>query len=67
MSALHTGVKEAGNSLKAYSFEQRTTIPSYLIAIAAGNLVGREIGPRSTVWSEPEVIDSAAWEFAVGF
>ncbi|KAG0353215.1 Leukotriene A-4 hydrolase, partial [Gamsiella multidivaricata] len=24
---------------------------------------GREIGPRSTVWTEPEVIESAAWEF----
>jgi hypothetical protein len=67
MSALHTGVKEVGNGLKAYSFEQRTTIPSYLIAIAAGNIVGREIGPRSTVWCEPEVIDSAAWEFTVSF
>jgi aminopeptidase N len=65
MSALQTGVKELGNGLKAYSFEQRTTIPSYLIAIAAGNLVGREIGPRSTVWCEPEVIDAAAWEFTV--
>ncbi|CAM0136731.1 Leucyl aminopeptidase yscIV [Umbelopsis sp. WA50703] len=63
MSALHTGVKDNGNGQKTYSFEQRTTIPSYLIAIAAGNLVGREIGPRSTVWCEPEVIDSAAWEF----
>jgi len=63
MSALQTGAKDVGEGLKAYSFEQRTTIPSYLIAIAAGNLVGREIGPRSTVWCEPEVIDAAAWEF----
>ena len=38
-------------------------MPSYLIAIAAGNLEGREIGPRSTVWSEPEVVDAAAYEF----
>lgn len=67
MSALHTGVKDHGDGQKIYSFEQRTTIPSYLIAIAAGNLVGREIGPRSTVWCEPEVIDSAAWEFTVSF
>jgi aminopeptidase N len=65
MSALQTGAKDVGEGLKAYSFEQRTTIPSYLIAIAAGNLVGREIGPRSTVWCEPEVIDAAAWEFTV--
>jgi leukotriene-A4 hydrolase len=36
-----------------------------LIAIAVGNLVGREIGPRSTVWCEPEMIEKAAWEFSV--
>ncbi|KAI8890225.1 leukotriene A-4 hydrol [Backusella circina FSU 941] len=62
MSALHTGIEEKGN-LKTYNFEQKTTIPSYLIAIAVGNLVSREIGPRSSVWCEPEMIDSAAWEF----
>ncbi|CAJ0763134.1 4704_t:CDS:10 [Entrophospora sp. SA101] len=38
-------------------------IPSYLIALAVGNLEGRVIGPRSTVWSEPEVVGGAAWEF----
>ncbi|KAG0172804.1 Leukotriene A-4 hydrolase [Apophysomyces sp. BC1034] len=62
MSALQTSsVAESG--LTTYNFEQRTTIPTYLIAIAAGNLVGKEIGPRSTVWCEPEVVEQAAWEF----
>lgn len=65
MSALRTGDEEAGDGLKTYHFEQRTTIPSYLIAIAVGNLVGREIGPRSTVWCEPQMIEQAAWEFSV--
>ncbi|KAG1053875.1 hypothetical protein G6F43_004074 [Rhizopus delemar] len=64
MSALRTGDEEAGDGLKTYHFEQRTTIPSYLIAIAVGNLVGREIGPRSTVWCEPQMIEQAAWEFS---
>lgn len=65
MSALQTGTDEADkDGLKTYHFSQKTTIPSYLIAIAVGNLVGREIGPRSTVWCEPEMIESAAWEFA---
>ncbi|CAG8556383.1 3174_t:CDS:2 [Acaulospora colombiana] len=49
---------------RIYKFEQNTKIPSYLIALAVGNLVGKEIGPRSTVWTEPEVVDDAAWEFA---
>ncbi|ORY97412.1 hypothetical protein BCR43DRAFT_530580 [Syncephalastrum racemosum] len=49
MSALETkSVENASNSTTTYHFEQRTTIPSYLIAIASGNLAGREIGPRST-------------------
>ncbi|KAI8089608.1 peptidase family M1-domain-containing protein [Halteromyces radiatus] len=63
MSALKTGEVQGTNGLTTYGFEQRTSIPSYLIAIAAGNLVSREIGPRSSVWCEPEVIEQAAWEF----
>ncbi|GAA5813641.1 hypothetical protein MFLAVUS_007125 [Mucor flavus] len=64
MSALQTGIDDESDGLKTYHFSQKTTIPSYLIAIAVGNLVGREIGPRSTVWCEPEMIEQAAWEFA---
>lgn len=68
MSALETkSVENASNSTTTYHFEQRTTIPTYLIAIASGNLAGREIGPRSTVWCEPEVVDKAAWEFEVTY
>lgn len=49
---------------KKYKFQQTIPIPSYLIALAVGNLEGRQVGPRSTVWSEPELIDAAAYEFA---
>lgn len=65
MSALQTNVETLDNGLSRYNFVQKTRMPSYLIAIAAGNLEGREIGPRSTVWCEPEVVDAAAWEFEV--
>lgn len=65
MSALRIGVDEDDEGNKTYEFNQPTTVPSYLIAIAVGNLVGREIGPRSTVWSEPEMVEQAAWEFTV--
>ena len=37
---------------------------SYLIAIAAGDLESRKIGPRSHVWSEKEYVDKAAYDFA---
>ncbi|KAI9096655.1 peptidase family M1-domain-containing protein [Phlyctochytrium arcticum] len=62
MSGLRTSDKTDGDR-KIYSFEQKVTIPSYLIALAVGNLEGREIGPRSTVWSEPEMVEASAWEF----
>ena len=51
----------AGWSVTRY--EQPVCIPAYLIAIACGELEGRKIGPRSTVWGEPDVVVQAAWEF----
>ncbi|TPX64388.1 leukotriene-A4 hydrolase [Spizellomyces sp. 'palustris'] len=62
MSAVRTGERTVGDQ-KVYSFAQNVGVPSYLIALAVGNLEGRTIGPRSTVWSEPENVDAAAWEF----
>ncbi|EGC29991.1 leukotriene A4 hydrolase [Dictyostelium purpureum] len=63
MSALSTGKTEtADNSI--YSFTQEIPIPTYLIAIVVGNLESREIGPRSKVWSEPSMVEAAAYEFA---
>lgn len=50
-------------STKTCKFTQKIAIPSYLIALAVGNIEGRKIGHRSTVWSEPEVVAEAAWEF----
>jgi len=48
---------------QALSFSMPQPIPSYLVALAVGDLVYREIGPRSKVWSEPSQIEEAAWEF----
>lgn len=47
---------------RVYSFVMENSIPPYLIAIAAGNLEFAELGPRSGVWSEPEMIEEAAAE-----
>ncbi|MBR9989352.1 MAG: M1 family metallopeptidase [Gemmatimonadetes bacterium] len=47
----------------AYRFRLDQPIPPYLIALAAGNLEFREIGPRSGVWAEPGIVDAAADEF----
>ena len=39
-------------------------IPSYLLAIAVGDIAARATGPRSAVYAEPSVVDAAAKEFA---
>jgi len=37
-------------------------MPSYLFAIASGDIVGASIGPRSTVWTGPEELEACKWE-----
>jgi len=37
-----------------YTFSQKVPIPSYLFAIASGDLASASIGPRSSVWTGPE-------------
>ena len=62
MSAIGKG-EESNGDFKTFKFDQPIAIPSYLVAIAVGNLKGIKVGPRSTVWSEPEIVEKAAWEF----
>lgn len=45
-------------------FTMPQPIPPYLLALAVGRLEARDLGPRTRVWAEPEVVDGAAWEFA---
>ena len=47
-----------------YSFEMTQPIPSYLLAIAVGDLVFKPISPRCGVWTDPTTIDRAVAEFA---
>jgi leukotriene-A4 hydrolase len=47
----------------AYRFRLDQPVPPYLIALAAGDLEFREIGPRSGVWAEPQIVGTAAQEF----
>src|SRR5687767_1016001 len=46
-----------------YEFEQPNAIPSYLMALAVGDLAFKSTGPRTGVYAEPGVVDKAAWEF----
>jgi len=49
---------------RTFAFGMPQPIPSYLFALAAGNLASRDLGPRSRLYTEPELLDAAAWEFA---
>jgi leukotriene-A4 hydrolase len=48
---------------RAFLFTMENPVPPYLIALAAGDLVFKPIGPRSGVWSEPGMLDTAVAEF----
>nr|XP_008176974.1 leukotriene A-4 hydrolase [Chrysemys picta bellii] len=49
---------------KIYRFSQKVPIPCYLIAFVVGALESRQIGPRTLVWAEKELVDISAYEFA---
>ena len=53
-----------GAEMSGNRFRMPQPIPSYLVALAAGDLEFRALGPRSGVYAEPAIIDSAAYEFA---
>lgn len=46
-----------------YEFEMPQPIPSYLLAMAVGDIAYKSIGPTSGVYAEPSVVDAAAYEF----
>jgi leukotriene-A4 hydrolase len=48
----------------SYDVVMPEPIPSYLLAIAAGDLVFEPIGTRTGVWAEPEMAKRAAGEFS---
>ncbi|HXG85609.1 MAG TPA: M1 family metallopeptidase [Pyrinomonadaceae bacterium] len=47
-----------------YKFNMPHRIPPYLIAIAVGDLGFRSLGRRTGVYTEPSMIEKAAFEFA---
>ena len=51
-------------TLAAGRFRMDQPIPSYLIALAAGDLDFRPLGPRSGVYAEPCLVEAAAAEFS---
>lgn len=65
MSAIPIGEPaDAGDGKSSFEFKQDVPIPPYLLALAVGNVEAVEIGPRSKVWSEPEMVQAGAFEFS---
>lgn len=61
MSAKNASGKNAAG---IYTFVMSQPIPSYLLALAVGDLEYRSLGPRSGIFAEPPVVEKAADEFA---
>ncbi len=62
-------VMSASNQLQRsatgrYEFHMPQPLPSYLMALAVGDLEFQATGPRTGVFSEPSLLTAAAWEFA---
>ena len=47
-----------------YAFTMRQSVPSYLMALAVGDMAFASLGPRTGVYAEPSVLPRAAREFA---
>ncbi|HEU4651060.1 MAG TPA: M1 family aminopeptidase/hydrolase [Croceibacterium sp.] len=62
MSGLKQGEIEDLGEARAFRFAMDKPVAPYLIAIAAGDLAFRELGPRTGVWTEPSMLDAAARE-----
>ncbi|MFT5981108.1 MAG: leukotriene-A4 hydrolase [Flavobacteriales bacterium] len=51
------------NDEGVYTFKMEQPIPSYLMALAVGNIAYAPIGERTAVYATPDLIDAAKYEF----
>lgn len=49
---------------RLFHFNMPQPVPSYLFALAVGDLDHRDLSPRVRLYAESPVIEEAAWEFA---
>jgi aminopeptidase N len=65
MSAKRLGSREEpGAERTTYEFEMEQPVPSYLVALAVGQVEFRDLGARCGVFAEPPVVEKARWELA---
>ncbi|GDY01204.1 aminopeptidase [Planctomycetota bacterium] len=59
---LMSATTRGGDAKSGYTFAMDKPVPSYLIALACGDLAERQISKRCAVWAEAAMIESAAAE-----
>ncbi|MEM7559822.1 MAG: M1 family aminopeptidase/hydrolase, partial [Planctomycetota bacterium] len=64
MAVMSASNPQEKNASGVYEFKMEQPIPSYLLALAVGDLQFRSLGPRSGVYCEPSVLKRAEWELA---
>ena len=65
MSALSKNTEVSEDKTEKFcTWDQPVPISSYLLALAVGELSKRDISKRCAIWSEPSVVESAAYEFS---
>lgn len=62
-AGVEVGKSLIGNNLTAYEYVQNIPIPTYLIALACGELEYGKLSERCGVWTEIGLRDKAVWEF----
>lgn len=61
--SLMSGRPQPQVSPEEYVFHQPIPIPSYLVALASGDIHSLPIGPRSAIYSEQPGLQACQWEF----
>lgn len=64
MAVMSAGNPTEKNSDGVYRFKMDQAVPSYLMALAVGNIEYRSLGKETGVYAEPNMIEAAAYEFA---
>jgi leukotriene-A4 hydrolase len=62
MAARFVERRTAGPGRALDAWEMPEPIPPYLLALAVGDVVSRELSPRVRVWAEPSEVDAGARE-----
>ena len=63
MALMSAGNPTEKNQNGIYHFKMDQAVPSYLVALAVGNIEYKSLGSETGIYAEPSVIESAAYEF----